>query len=86
MKIGVYGQSNNDITIKYLKVLVDIFSKKKITLIIEEKIYDFFKETNPDVVYQTFSSYHNLDTSIDLFFSIGGDGKIGRASCRERVS
>lgn len=79
MKIGVYGQSNNDITLKYLKILVDILSKKKITLIIEEKIYGFFKETNPDAAYQTFSSYHNLDASIDLFFSIGGDGTFLRS-------
>lgn len=79
MKIGVYGQSNNDITIKYLKILVDILSTKKIIIIIEEKIHDFFKETNPDVAYQTFSSYHNLDASIDLFFSIGGDGTFLRS-------
>jgi len=79
MKIGVYGQSNNDITIKYLKILVDILNEKNITIIIEEKLYGFFKKTNPDVAYQTFSSYHNLAASIDLFFSIGGDGTFLRS-------
>ncbi|MCK4562555.1 MAG: hypothetical protein KAT78_06585, partial [Flavobacteriaceae bacterium] len=69
MKIAVYGQSNNDITLKYLKILVDILNKKDITIIFEEKIYGFFKETSPEVAYHTFSNYHNLDPSIDLFFS-----------------
>ncbi len=79
MKIAVYGQSNNDITLKYLKILVDILNKKDITIIFEEKIYGFFKETSPEVAYHTFSNYHNLDPSIDLFFSIGGDGTFLRS-------
>lgn len=79
MKIGIYGQSNNEITIKYVQLLVDILSKKNITIIIEEKIYAFFKKTNPKIKYQTFSSYHNLDATIDLFFSVGGDGTFLRS-------
>jgi len=79
MKIGVYGQSNNDITIKYVRILVDILIENNITIIIEEKIYGFFKEINPKIAYQTFSSYKNLDPTIDLFFSIGGDGTFLRS-------
>ncbi len=79
MKIGVYGQSNNDITIKYVRILVDILIENNITIIIEEKIYGFFKEINSKIAYQTFSSYKNLDPTIDLFFSIGGDGTFLRS-------
>ena len=40
-------------------------------------IYFSFKVT-VDRTYKTFNSYEDLDTSYDLFFSIGGDGTILR--------
>ena len=79
MKIGVYGQSNNDVTIKYVIILIDILIKNNVDVIIEEKFYGFYKENNPKANYNTFSSYKDLDTSIDLFFSVGGDGTFLRS-------
>ncbi|MCF6223301.1 MAG: NAD kinase [Flavobacteriaceae bacterium] len=79
MKIGVYGQSQNELTIKYVKILIDILVKNHVEIIIEEKIYSFFKETNPKIKYKTFANYHDLDQSIELFFSVGGDGTFLRS-------
>lgn len=79
MKIGVYGQSQNELTIKYVKILIDILVKNHVEIIIEEKIYSFFKETNPKIKYKTFANYQDLDESMDLFFSVGGDGTFLRS-------
>lgn len=79
MKIGVYGQSNNELTIKYVKILIGILIKNKVDIVIEEKLYNYFKETNPTKSYKIFSDYHDLDESIDLFFSVGGDGTFLRS-------
>jgi len=79
MKIGIYGQSNNELTIKYVKILIDILFKNNVEIIVEEKIYNFFKETNPKKTYKTFSNYHDLDNTINLFFSVGGDGTFLRS-------
>jgi NAD+ kinase len=80
MKVGVYGQSNNEITIKYVNILVDILYKNKISIVFEEKFFRYFKEqTNHKANYKTFSVYKDLDTSFDLFFSVGGDGTFLRS-------
>jgi len=80
MKVGVYGQSNNEITIKYVNVLVDILYKNKISIVFEEKFFEYFKEqTNHKTKYKTFSDYKDLDTSFHLFFSVGGDGTFLRS-------
>ena len=80
MKVGVYGQSNNVNTIKYVDVLVSILSKSSISIVFEENFYRSFQEQkNHTVNFETFSEYKDLDTSFDLFFSVGGDGTFLRS-------
>ena len=79
MKVGVYGQSNNDITKKYINLLVDILQENKIKIFIEKKFFDFYIESNPKLKHETFDSYKDLDSSYDLFFSVGGDGTFLRS-------
>jgi len=79
MKVGVYGQSNNEITKKYIKILVDILHKSNIKIFFEKKFYDFYIESNPKIKHDTFDSYKDLDSSFDLFFSVGGDGTFLRS-------
>ena len=80
MKVGVYGQSNNVNTIKYVDVLVSILSKSSISIVFEKNIYRSFRELkNHKVNFETFSGYEDLDTSFDLFFSVGGDGTFLRS-------
>lgn len=80
MKVGVYGQSNNVNTIKYVDVLVSILSKSSISIVFEKNIYRSFRELkNHKINFETFSGYEDLDTSFDLFFSVGGDGTFLRS-------
>lgn len=79
MKVGVYGQSNNDITKKYISILVNILTQKSITVVFEENLYNSCVVANPKIKYKTFANYHDLDSSFDLFFSVGGDGTFLRS-------
>jgi len=80
MKVGVYGQSNNVNTIKYVDILVSILGKSSISIVFEKNFYSSFQEQkNHTINFETFSDYEDLDTSFDLFFSVGGDGTFLRS-------
>ncbi len=79
MKVGIYGQSNHEVTIKYVKLLVEILEKNEISVAFESKFYEYFNGTYPLVNSKTFSNYSDLDSSYDFFFSVGGDGTFLRS-------
>ncbi len=79
MKVGVYGQSNNETTKKYINLLVDILVENGVTIVFEKKLYNYYKETNSEIKHGTFKNYNDLDSTIDLFFSVGGDGTFLRS-------
>jgi len=77
MKIGIYGQFYHEEAALYVQQLLDILDKKKIEVIIEKNFLDLIHEHDSiDKNYRHFSTFEELDTSYDLFFSIGGDGTI----------
>ncbi len=79
MKVGIYGQANNDNTKKYAQILIDQLEENNVEIVFEHKFiqdYQFHKKNgNP----QVFKSYADLDHSFDLFFSVGGDGTFLRS-------
>ena len=79
MKVGIYGQSNNEVTKKYARFLIDLFNQNKISIVFEEKFYEFLKKEINDLNYKTFKNYKDLDSTFDLFFSVGGDGTFLRS-------
>ncbi len=79
MKIGIYGQPNNEITKKYVYYLIDIFKQRNIDFQFEEKFYNYLKEDNPTIENKVFKDYYDLNSSYDLFFSVGGDGTFLRS-------
>ncbi len=79
MKVGVYGQSNNETTKKYINLLIDILIQNEVTIVFEEKFYNYYKATNSKIKHDTFKNYSDLDKSYDLFFSVGGDGTFLRS-------
>ncbi len=79
MKVGIYGQSNHEITTKYVKLLVEILEQNEISIAFESKFYEYFNGTYPLVNSKTFSNYSDLDSSYDFFFSVGGDGTFLRS-------
>ncbi|WP_318642597.1 NAD kinase [Flavobacterium ardleyense] len=87
MKVAIYGQYYQESTRPIIRDILSFFNEKKIEMIIEEsflaKIYEKELASRP---YTTFSSYKDLDSSFDLFISIGGDGTILRAATLVRDS
>ena len=79
MKIGIYGQPNNETTKNCVNYLIDILKQRKIDFQLEGKLYIFLKEENPDISYKSFKDYSELNSSFDIFFSVGGDGTFLRS-------
>lgn len=77
MKVGIYGQFYHENSGIYVQQLLDILDQKGIEVIIEVNFLDLIN-ANDDIskTYSHFSTFEELDSSYDLFFSIGGDGTI----------
>jgi len=79
MKIGIYSQSYQENSEDYIETLLHELDTYEVTIFIEENFFfELEKKLTLKKKYQTFASYKDLDTSFDLFFSIGGDGTILR--------
>lgn len=77
MKIGIYGQFYHKEAGQYVQQLLDILDKKSIEVIIEKNFLKLIHENDTiDKDYRHFSTFKELDSSYDLFVSIGGDGTI----------
>ncbi|MGO4820437.1 MULTISPECIES: NAD kinase [unclassified Flavobacterium] len=87
MKVAIYGQYYQNSTEPIIRDIFVFFNKNNVELIIEsnflEMLYDK-KIVQKD--YNTFSSHTELDSSIDMLISIGGDGTILRAATLVRDS
>ena len=77
MKVGIYGQFYHEGSGEYIQELLDLLHKAKIEVIFEKIFLEIIRE-NKDISldYSHFCTFEELDTSYDLFFSIGGDGTI----------
>jgi NAD+ kinase len=80
MKVAIYGQVFTDALETYLEKLLDALALINADVYIEE---DYMKAIvashHFETSYKTFASYTDLDSSFDMFFSVGGDGTILRA-------
>lgn len=79
MKVGIFGQKNNRVTVKYIHTLVEVLLNYDSTIYFEENIYEYFIKKIPGYTFQTFASYRDLDDSFDMFYSVGGDGTFLRS-------
>ena len=79
MKVGIFGQSNNEITIKYVKELVDLCRHYEVSIVIEENLFKSFHQLASDENVDTFTGYESLTKNLDFFFSVGGDGTFLRS-------
>src|SRR5690606_36742112 len=80
MKIGIYGQVYHENAGIYIQLLLDALQKKGIKIFIEEHFLEIINR-NQDITknFSNFSTFTELDSSFDLFFSIAGDGTILKA-------
>ena len=79
MKVGIFGQKNNRTTLKYIHTLVELLLKYDNTIVFEENIFEYFSKKFPGYTFQTFKDYHDLDSTYDMFYSLGGDGTFLRS-------
>ena len=78
MKIAIYGQSSDKVSEKIFSEILDIANDRNIFLIIEKK-YNSIISKNHQHNHQLFANHYDLDNSIDLMITIGGDGTLLRS-------
>ena len=80
MKIAIYGQSPDKISKNIFLELLNISKNESIILFIEEKYNTILlKNSKISHNHKLFSSHNDLDSSIDLMITIGGDGTLLRS-------
>lgn len=81
MKIGIYGQFYHAQAGPYIEELLDSLDTPEIDLYIEQDFLILIKQHKSITKnYQHIKTFKELDSSFDLFFSIGGDGTILKSS------
>ncbi len=87
MKVAIFGKYYQNSTEPIIKDIFVFFIKNNVDMIIESHFLSVLKEKEIiKKTYNTFSSHHELDSSVDLLVSIGGDGTILRAAALVRDS
>lgn len=87
MKVAIYGQYYQNSTEPIINDIFDFFNRNQVEMIIEENFLNLLKEKGiVQKDYNTYSSHDQLDNSIELMISIGGDGTILRAATLIRNS
>lgn len=77
LKVGIFGQFYHKDSSVSIELLLDELRKRNISVFIEEHFYELIIE-NQKIESKKFQfpTFKELDSSFDLFFSIGGDGTI----------
>ena len=78
MKAGIYGQANNEITIKYADHLMSTLKKNGIEFFLEKNFGEAFSKLTGHK-FPFFDGYTDLDNTYDVFFTGGGDGTFLRS-------
>ncbi len=77
MKIGIYGQFYHENSGKYVADLLEMLDRENIEVLIEKRFLNLINRNKTITKkYNHFFTFEELDSSFDLFFSIGGDGTI----------
>lgn len=87
MKVAIFGQYYQNDTRPIIKDIFVFFNRNNVELVIEENFLKIlYQEEIVAKQYNTFATHHDLDSSIDILISIGGDGTILRAATFVRDS
>ena len=80
MKIAIYGQSADKISKNIFLELLTISKSENIKILIEKKYNSILlQKSKTSHVHKLFSSYEDLDSTVDLMITIGGDGTLLRS-------
>lgn len=77
-KFAIFGQKYNDTTGHILKEVIGILKENQIDFIIEENFANSIVEFDMYGI-NTFSHHYEIDETVSIFISIGGDGTILKA-------
>ena len=79
-KVAIFGQTHSVNAEKEIKILLLALEKHNVVAIFEENFYNALKDSfQLTKKYSTFGSFYDLNSSFDVFFSLGGDGTFLRA-------
>ncbi len=73
MKIAVFGNIYRPVIISHIKLLLDFFDDKKVTLLLDSELFDFVKAYNNCSLEHIEIIYDDIFVA-DVALSIGGDG------------
>jgi NAD+ kinase len=80
MKIAIYGQSADKISKNIFLELISISKSENIILLIEKKYNSILlHKSEISHTHKLFSTYEDLDSTVDLMITIGGDGTLLRS-------
>lgn len=80
MKVGIYGQFYHQGSEKYIQLLLNSLQSEGVEVSIAKEFQQIIEEHEGIATpVSTMSSFETLDTSFDLFFSVGGDGTLLKA-------
>tara|TARA_B110001452_G_scaffold155077_1_gene128998 strand:- start:724 stop:1608 length:885 start_codon:yes stop_codon:yes gene_type:complete len=80
MKIAIYGQSVDKISKNIFLEILNISKSQNLELFVEKKYNSvLLKKLKTNHNHKVFSSYNDLDKSIDMMITIGGDGTLLRS-------
>ena len=80
MKIAIYGQSADKISKNIFLELLSISKNENIILLIEKKYNSILlHKSEISHTHKLFSTYEDLDSTVDLMVTIGGDGTLLRS-------
>lgn len=76
-KVGIYGQFYHANSGEYIEELLNTLDELAIEVCIEEEFSKLIEESKSiEKDYPQFSTFKELDSSFELFISVGGDGTI----------
>ncbi len=77
MKIGIYGQFYHKNSETHIQAILNALQSKGVEIVVEKNFLALMRENQSfHTDLSSLASFTKLDTSYDLFFSIGGDGTI----------
>ncbi|TKS55460.1 NAD kinase [Mesohalobacter halotolerans] len=76
MKVAIFGQAFYPDSAKYLNQIINVFQKKKINFLFEKEYLDLILKNHFLDDPNGFETFETIDSTFDLFFSLGGDGTI----------
>lgn len=75
-RVAIFGQSFYPETEKYLVQLLEVLKTSGVDVIIENDYFKLLKKENSVGDLKDFTTFTSLDKTVELFFTIGGDGTI----------